>query len=371
MEVAMILMSALVWDVDFGWQLQDDGGLEYIIQIEPGMLDVLRDGEVIVSEIHPDATGVRQFRIQVGSQQLPRDAGSYVPSLATTVEVNSIDASEPNIELVHDAVAAQPPSLSTRYADDSGFPSSGQSRFSSQDDGARAGALNVEAPSEQSVSTQVPSMVLEASVQMLGGEGDHNHHGELERTGVEQRQSQPEPTRLDNVSLGTEDDYSDSSESRVDQGLPYPQKKSHLPRQPYSNPSPAAIGYEFDESSDQPRLNPMRNPRLSEDRTGGDIDPADIEVERDSLVKWVTSISKSTATEPPHGDNHSSDDSLTSGRIGHALAVGGDTRTPRYWPFTLTMVGLFASLASNAYMGWITWSAVCRYRELARDVRVT
>ena len=37
------------------------------------------------------------------------------------------------------------------------------------------------------------------------------------------------------------------------------------------------------------------------------------------------------------------------------------------WPTTL--LGLFASLAANAYMGWITWSAVHRYRDLVDDVR--
>ena len=37
------------------------------------------------------------------------------------------------------------------------------------------------------------------------------------------------------------------------------------------------------------------------------------------------------------------------------------------WPVTL--LGLFASLAANAYMGWITWSAVHRYRDLVDDVR--
>ena len=67
-----MMMTMAVLGVDYGWQPGTDGQLEYIIQIEPAVLDSLRQGEKIVSEIHPDARGARRFVIQVGTGKLPR-----------------------------------------------------------------------------------------------------------------------------------------------------------------------------------------------------------------------------------------------------------------------------------------------------------
>ncbi len=38
------------------------------------------------------------------------------------------------------------------------------------------------------------------------------------------------------------------------------------------------------------------------------------------------------------------------------------------WSAGLLLLGLFVSLAINAYMGWISYSAVHRYRELVDDL---
>ena len=67
-----VLLTMAVIGVDYGWQPGKDGQLEYIVQIEPGLLDSLKNGAEIVSEIHPDARGVRRFRIRVGKDELPR-----------------------------------------------------------------------------------------------------------------------------------------------------------------------------------------------------------------------------------------------------------------------------------------------------------
>ena len=79
MQGLAIVLAAASLGVDYGWQTTDDGALEYIIQIEPELLIALQKGESIVSEIHPDAAGVRRFRIQIGSQPLPRVGKSPQP----------------------------------------------------------------------------------------------------------------------------------------------------------------------------------------------------------------------------------------------------------------------------------------------------
>ncbi|HEY1067968.1 MAG TPA: hypothetical protein VGE52_17725 [Pirellulales bacterium] len=68
----IVYAAAAVLAVDTGWQPAPDGGLEYIIQVEPQLLDLMRDGQVIQSEIPADLQGVRRYRIQVGTEPLPR-----------------------------------------------------------------------------------------------------------------------------------------------------------------------------------------------------------------------------------------------------------------------------------------------------------
>ncbi len=67
-----VLISLAAVGVDYGWQPAADGQLEYIIQIEPSLLENLKNGDEIVSEILPEARGVRKFRIRVGNGPLPR-----------------------------------------------------------------------------------------------------------------------------------------------------------------------------------------------------------------------------------------------------------------------------------------------------------
>ncbi len=57
--------------VDFGWQPVAGGGVEYIIQIEPQMLERLRAGEDVFSDLPPRAGNIRGYRITVGTSVLP------------------------------------------------------------------------------------------------------------------------------------------------------------------------------------------------------------------------------------------------------------------------------------------------------------
>ena len=58
---------------DYGWQKTPDGDLEYIIQIEPELLDALKRGEEIASVVPPQLGKVTRFRIRVGTGPVPRD----------------------------------------------------------------------------------------------------------------------------------------------------------------------------------------------------------------------------------------------------------------------------------------------------------
>jgi hypothetical protein len=75
MNGAAILLVTATLGVDFGWKALPDDEVEYIIQIEPALLESLENGEPIASELLPEVRGnVRRFRVQIGNAPLPREA---------------------------------------------------------------------------------------------------------------------------------------------------------------------------------------------------------------------------------------------------------------------------------------------------------
>ncbi|MEX2558613.1 MAG: hypothetical protein WD403_01810 [Pirellulales bacterium] len=67
----LLFMPTAAWGVEYGWQPVAGGGIEYIIQIEPEMLDALKEGEDIFSDLPPATANIRGYRITVGTGKLP------------------------------------------------------------------------------------------------------------------------------------------------------------------------------------------------------------------------------------------------------------------------------------------------------------
>ena len=88
-----VLISLAAVGVDYGWQPGVDGQLEYIIQIEPSLLNSLQSGREIVSEIQPEARDVRRFRVRVGTGALPRVGGTAVG--ASPARMSTSDVADP------------------------------------------------------------------------------------------------------------------------------------------------------------------------------------------------------------------------------------------------------------------------------------
>lgn len=82
MHAAALFVATAVLGVNFGWQPTRTGELEYIIQIEPELIDSLLAGEAVASEIPPELGGVRKFRIQLGRDPLPRRGAPAAPKAA-------------------------------------------------------------------------------------------------------------------------------------------------------------------------------------------------------------------------------------------------------------------------------------------------
>jgi len=74
MHPALPLLVTSLLGIDVGWADLPGrpGQREYILQLEPAVLDRLKDGETITSLIDPSAGTVTQIRLQVGNGPLPR-----------------------------------------------------------------------------------------------------------------------------------------------------------------------------------------------------------------------------------------------------------------------------------------------------------
>lgn len=78
MQGVAILLAVSALGVDYGWEVRDDGQSEYIIQIEPSLVELLKAGESITSEVDPRVTNVRRFQVRIGTGSLPRELPSPV-----------------------------------------------------------------------------------------------------------------------------------------------------------------------------------------------------------------------------------------------------------------------------------------------------
>lgn len=67
----VICLSAAAMGVDYGWKPLAGGGIEYIIQVEPQMVDSLKSGRDIFSDLPRTAQPIRSYRITVGTVRLP------------------------------------------------------------------------------------------------------------------------------------------------------------------------------------------------------------------------------------------------------------------------------------------------------------
>ena len=86
MDAASALLVLVAAGVNFGWQPAENAadGYDYIVQVEPELLDTLRRGESvpIESNVPPEVGPIRKVSIVVGRGDLPRDTLSAVQRTA-------------------------------------------------------------------------------------------------------------------------------------------------------------------------------------------------------------------------------------------------------------------------------------------------
>jgi hypothetical protein len=76
----LLLAPAAAHAVDFGWQELQGGGIEYLIQVEPSLVDSFRQGG-FSSDIPPGLRDVRRISIVVGDATLPNQGNTTGPKV--------------------------------------------------------------------------------------------------------------------------------------------------------------------------------------------------------------------------------------------------------------------------------------------------
>jgi hypothetical protein len=106
MHGLLLLLAGATLGVEWGYRPLQSGGVEYIVQVEPNMLDELaRNGQEITSEVPASLRDVRQCRITIGGQKPQRggaaaEGGSRPYRSAQGVSISSETASGAKMSIV-------------------------------------------------------------------------------------------------------------------------------------------------------------------------------------------------------------------------------------------------------------------------------
>jgi len=406
-----VLLTIAAVGIDYGWQPGRDGQLEYIIQIQPNQLDSLRHGQDITSEISPEARGVRRFRIHVGTGPVPRISSNPARLDGTGNGPNTgigagydrtmggrTPRSVPDLSPTTGTLGATPPAANTTggipllnlppppwtpdernqlhsvlirnsspaRSDTSSPPPGATYSGTNSNSGMAADSILPDMPPSSAASgsrvsggNSAPPAGATAFPTYPGPVGTLTHRNGTGSTGHPMRRGDAPPAPHSGV-LGP---------PAAAQPTP-PTNDEILPRRPIS--APGAGRYQT----------PIRDPSASTsagahhaDRTRNPVRPGTTTPHRRAklmdLVRRNTEPQAGRAvTTPiaslPTGLGEASSKPVIDSETADKLV---DMQVPKPWmPLVLTSLGLFASLAANAYLAWIAIGVYRRYRQVVAQL---
>lgn len=307
--LAIVAMSVV--SIDVGWQPLPDGGFEYIIQIEPEVLETMKAGQDISSQLPPSLRGVRNYRITVGNAPLPHEGE---PPPAPPAEP---PAAAPRSAVRPGDVAAAPRSASGAQALPG--PDQGALPPPPADPSATAPPPVVlpaaPTPPATDVTATAPNITPAPS---LADEPDLTPRtagyqvGSVPSIHAENKSPEPEQGRMAFPGAGL---------SRLSQGDPLPPPPADVPADPHAAAPPA--GSRAEKGADK-------------------IPPAPDSHDEASAAKTAAESAADTAAD--------------------AAKVVGEARP--WLPLVGSVLALFGSLGTNVYLAWNTLALRSRYRTL-------
>ena len=359
MHAICFLVVAMV-GVDVGWRPAENGDLEYIIQIDPQQARTLKTGDVIEVGVRPQLRSVRQFRIVVGNESLPRQLGGEstpTPPIAV-VEPQASSGSPPVAKNNFGTSIVVPPKQSTRDQDD---------------DATHWIAAEKSDPSAAaSKGTTIPTVPIHP--ERLA---DQTNTGPRYRNLPPPPASEPAPNETDPLGYR----YGDSvpiqppPDAKLNTLPPPPQNASlqiPLPPPPQIVPPPEMpVAQEPDAALPstasalpvttvpQDTLPVVPATSLSEPTT----EPPEETFSGERLAARTDGASSAAVESAPVKPSVAEGPSASSAK---GSSASGNQPTP-WLPLTFTLFALFASLGGNLYLGWITWELRNRFRETTKE----
>jgi hypothetical protein len=171
----VLCFCTVVIGINVGWQPLQEGGMEYVIQLDPQSLEALRSGEPIQSDIPPGAGEVRSFKFYSGTERPPRISPPARPiqsppasrtESARMPASNSPDIQKSSTDRLSNQEAETPvqtaPSPRTLNPDPAGKPLAARSAaFNEPADGAaKSQAASQNRPEEKKAEPSKPWMPL-------------------------------------------------------------------------------------------------------------------------------------------------------------------------------------------------------------------
>ncbi len=389
-----VLVSLAAIGVDYGWQPSADGQLEYIVQIEPALLQDMKNGQEIVSEILPEARNVRRFRIRVGSGPVPRISllqnGTTPRSLVTPN-----GASPGSGASGHGGTSVMPPP--NNWGASSRSPAHGAS-------GAAGGQITLPPPpllgsdgkasvlvqpgnnpafSTSAAGNPAPGNPALGNSVVPPGSSGHTHTSAPGGSGSRSVLPPPPAGHSHDPSSFTPSTTPKSGALNlapppgVSSGGGWPSTNTTLPRNsPTSNITlppppgtapaspPSGIGAPL--PSNIPAVRPVPPPSINSG-TPAPIRFGQTEIKPPATESATThDTTHSVATQSPAGTRPVETDLLAAGDKPTLSKKEATELAPaKPWlPLVLTSLALFASLAANAYLGWVALGIYRRYRDM-------
>lgn len=393
-----VLLTMAVVGIDYGWQPTRDGQLEYIIQIEPNLLDSLKNGQDIVSEIRPEARNVRRFRIHVGTGTVPRTtsnqmrsdgvgavgglASQPVPDLSPGPYARGGSATADGMRDGVPVLNLPPPPWTAGERDQlhsvlirNGDPRSAENGLARPGSGGSVTDTSIGGPQsilpDSSTGSYSPesSSPKQNSVPPPSSNTFPAYPGSLGSYGPARPADGPPPSRYDGSAplpnpsgtLGPPSSGQPASSTNDE----------ILPNRPVS--APGAAGFQI----------PIRDPSASSGAgmQNGTVVSAATQAKSNAAKKGTHSklmdlVRRNSAPKENQPSRDGQVASLTgSNEASSKPVIDSETadklmQEPKPWmPLVLTSLGLFASLAANVYLAWIAIGTYRRYRHVVTQLR--
>jgi hypothetical protein len=110
----LIFMAPSCWAIEFGWEALPDGGIEYVVQVEPELISTFQE-QGYTSAIPKGLRDIRRIRIQVGSGRLPNHGDLSGPQpVASAVARDTPQEKSSNLDEARLASKSAEPSVSDK-----------------------------------------------------------------------------------------------------------------------------------------------------------------------------------------------------------------------------------------------------------------